>query len=539
MLTSLYKNTPDYGAVPLLNSVEDIRIKNGDEFFNSRLSDVANATIDLATGQFKVYNGYALPLPNNQRLFDGINDFIGQHNLHYQENLPTILPSQVNSMDHIVIPADPNGKYGQLKFYDFVKQTIQNTYVPLTEIPVIYQHIKGGSYQPIPKAQVIRDRNGTLLNPTSPEFDMAPMMKVLETSPKHKTLFVDYTLDGASTSVYFYSVRETNAQMVQSDPSPAIGPIRMVNSFPLRTPEIKSVIPVLENGILSSSSRMQVNINSYDKIHNVKKAKLYRALNMVDATSIRTMTLVKDLDLEAEGFLNNEIWTLEDDFSDLPEAPFGDPLYYKVTVEAEVEYANANYDGSADVIVTEYAPSEASKLMITTMTENVLPASPELKFESDAVTGNTVTSGLLNWKEQCYKGKYHLYKLNNQGNWKEIARMNILPNNASKVQLYLFENDPATNTDAWIPKEIVDVNDHTIFLRLEKIGLDPLLIADAEGNTIYHHFKVIAENTAGMLSTEDKVITVYDAGSWTDNGGISSDGTTGMIVEQSFIVRPN
>lgn len=539
LLTSLYKNTPDYGAAPELNSVEDIRIKNGDTFFNSRLSDLANATIDLATNQFKIYNGYALPIPNNQRFFDEINNFVAQHNQHYQENLPTVSPSQVISMDHTIIPADPNGKYGQLKFYDFVKQTIQNTYVPLTEIPVIYQHIKGGNYQPIPKAQVIRDRNGTLLNPTSPEFDMAPMMKVLATTPKHKTLFVDYTLDGASTSVYFYSVRETNAQMVQSEPSPSIGPIRMVNSFPLRTPEIKSVIPVLENIILGNSSKMQVNINSYDKIHNVKKAKLYRALNMVDATSIRTMELVRELDLEAAGFLDNEIWTLEDDFSDLPETPFGDPLYYKVTVEAEVEYANANYDGSADVIITEYAPSEASKLMITTITENVLPKSPELKFESDAVTGNTVTSAVLNWKEQCYKGKYHLYKLNSQGNWKEIARMNILQTNVSKVQLYLFETDPVTNTEAWIAKDVFDINDHTIFLRLEKLGLDPLPITDAEGNPVYHHFKVIAENTSGMLSIEDKVLTIYDAGNWTDIGGISSNGADGMIVEQTFVVRPN
>ncbi|MDQ1806216.1 hypothetical protein ACNFU2_07685 [Chryseobacterium sp. PTM-20240506] len=539
LLTSLYKNTEDYGVVPELNSVEDIRMKNGDEFFNSRLSDLANSTIDLGTGQFKTYNGYGLPIPNNPRLFDGINEFISQHNQHYQENLPDVSSSQVNSMNHIIIPADPNGRYGQLKFYDFVKQTIQNTYVPLTEIPVIYQHIKGGSYQPIPKAQVIRDRNGTLLNPTSPEFDMAPMMKVLSTTPSHKTLFVDYTLDGASTSVYFYSVRETNAQMVQSEPSPAIGPIKMVNSFPLRTPEIKSVIPVLENTILSSSAKMQVNINPYDKIHNVKKAKLYRALNMADATSIRTMTLVKELDLEAEGVLNSEIWTMEDDFSDLPEVPFGDPLYYKVTVEAEVEYANANYDGSADVIVTEYAPSEASKLMITIITENILPSSPELKFESDAITGNEVTSAILNWKEQCYKGKYHLYKLNNQGNWKEIARMNILADNVSKVQLYLFENDPVTNIPMWMPKEVFDVNDHTLFLRLEKLGLDPLSIADPDGNPIYHHFKMITENTAGMLSKEDKVLTVYDAGSWTDIGGISSDGTDGMIIEQTFIVSPN
>lgn len=232
--------------------------------------DLSNAVIDNNTHQFKVYNNYGLPLPNNEDFFKSINHFIDEHNTFYQENLPHKTPNDIASMDAVIIPAHSDGSYGKLTFYDFVKQTIQNTYVPLTEIPIIYQHIKGGTYQPIPKAQVIRDRNGILLNPTSADFDMAPMMKILGTNP-HKTLFVDYTLDGASKSVYFYAVKETNVQMMQSDLSPAIGPIKMVNSFPVRTPEIKSVLPVLANPADSISAKMQVHLNAYDKIHNIKK----------------------------------------------------------------------------------------------------------------------------------------------------------------------------------------------------------------------------------------------------------------------------
>lgn len=545
LLSSLYKHTQDYNASPEPNSVEDIREKNNDDFFNDRLSELANCIFNSDATQFNLHNGYRLPIPNSPDLLKGINLFIADHNEHYSPAIPALTESAYNNiqtLSQVIIPADPGGTFGKVTFLDFVKQTIRNTFVPLTEVPILYQFVKGGDYQPIPKAQVIRDKNGTLLTPgndVNGEFDMAPMMKILETTPKHKTLFVDYTLDGASKSVYFYAVKETNAQLVQSEMSEVIGPVKMVNSFPLKTPEIKSVIPVLENPANGVNPAMKVNINTYNKVYNVKKAKLYRALTMQDAVSVRTMELVNELAIE-DTMSDDGVWTLQDSFDDLTQVPFSDPLYYRVTVEAEVEYAEAKYTTTqSEVIVTEYAPSEASKIMITMMTENVLPSSPELQFESDAVSGNVVTSGLLSWKEQCYKGKYHLYKMNNQGNWKELARMNVLPSNASKVQLYLFENDLLTNTESWVAKDIFDITDGTMFLRLQKIGLDPLTVKDAEGNPVYHHFKVVTENTSGMFSKEDRIITLYNPNSSAQIGGISTDGTDGMIIEQTFVVRPN
>ena len=75
---------------------------------------------------------------------------------------------------------------------------------------------------PLPKVQCIRDRNGALLKPTDEDFDICSYDEKLSGS-NHKTLFTDFTLDGASTSVYFYAVRETNAQMKQGNWSDAIG----------------------------------------------------------------------------------------------------------------------------------------------------------------------------------------------------------------------------------------------------------------------------------------------------------------------------
>ncbi|MGU3373493.1 hypothetical protein [Chryseobacterium sp. M5A1_1a] len=476
LLSSLYNYTKENNVEATLNSIEYIRDKNNDEFFNTRLLELANASYNLGTKFFTVHNGFNFPLPDNEDLFKNINLFIKDHNTHFVESISPVIPSQMTHLEHEIIPAHPSGKYGRVTFYDFIKQTIQNSYVPLTEIPILYQHIKGGAYQPVPKAQVIRDKSGAYLNPTSPDFDMAPMMKVVG---NNKTTFVDFTLDGASTSVYFYAVKEINAQLVQGAMSTAVGPVKMVNSFPLKTPEIKSVIPVLEDKELGVLPKMQVVINPYKKIYNVKKAKLYRALTMQDAVSIRTMTLVKELDLEAEGVLDAKYWTLEDDFEDLVQFPFSDPLYYRVTVEAEVEYAEANYTGNpqSDVVVTEYAPSEASKIMITTITENVLPKSPFLKFT--AIYGRIgISNVIFTWPKQAYKAKYHLYKMSGQGNW---TKLGSVESNADLVKL------PLKNT-SW--------------------GGAFLPYLDNEGNDMVHHFKVITENTSGMFSKEENIQTI-------------------------------
>lgn len=252
----------------------------------------------------------------------------------------------------------------------------------------------------------------------------------------------------------------------------------------MKTPEIKSVIPILENEILGISSAMQIQVNSYEAIHNVTRLNLYRALNMGDATSVRSMALVKTIDLESEGLLEEEIWTITDDFADLTEIPFGDALYYRVTAEAKVEYAEANYNyddnnpNNVFTIVTDFAPSEPSKLMITMITENVLPASPTLSYTATAINPAIWGNVVLEWDKQAYKGKYYLYKMNEKGNWEQIA---LVLSNDAVIAISLIDTD-------W--------------------GSDQLTIQDSEGNPVYHHFKVITENTAGMSSTDEIILTL-------------------------------
>jgi hypothetical protein len=125
-----------------------------------------------------------------------------------------------------------------------------------------------------------------------------------------------------------------------------------------------------------------------------------------------------------------------------------------------------------------------------------------------------------------------------QGNWKEMARIDTDEKDISKAKLYLYGNNPATNKEEWFFKEAFDMTGNEFFLPVEKLGLDPMKIKDAEGRVLYHHFKMVSQNTSNMFSTEEKILTIYKEETWTDIGGISHDGTDGMILQGTFIVRP-
>ena len=480
MLSSLYKQTP-YGQPVEKASVEDIRRNNDDNHYNDRLLDLANGRVDAAY-LFPEYDGYRFPIPNNAQFYHGINQFIDEHNAHYNDHVPHVEVDMVDRMDCVVIPEVP-GRNAALRFIDFVRQTINNSYVPLTELPIIYHYIKDGDYQPHPGLQVVRDRNGVLLQPDDPAFDMAPMVKILDTNP-HKTQFTDFTLDGNTTAVYFYAVREVNTQMQQGSLSPAIGPVRMVNSYAVYAPELVRIVPTLENTALNVQPSVAITINAYDAIRNIRKLKLFRTLEAAKASDIRTMELIKTIDLQTEGIADSTTWTIMDTFEDLDEIPFNDPLFYRVLVEAEIQYAEANYSyddsnpNNTFDIVTGYAPSEPSKLIVTTIVENVAPPAPTLTYTAQQQGANLLTNVVLHWEKQAYNANYYLYKMNTQGNWVQIAKIS---SNEQQLQLPLADTD---------------------------LNSGQLTIKDSQGATTYHHFKMLTENTASMFSVEEIVLTI-------------------------------
>ncbi|UOX32318.1 hypothetical protein LXD69_09660 [Flavobacterium sediminilitoris] len=443
---------------------------------------------------------YRLPIPNNPTFISSVNDFIKWHNKNNGSNSDASLVNQFSALNQVII-ATTSGVQYDILLIDFVEQTVKNSFIPLTEIPILYDYIKPNTiypnnYKPIYKKQNVRDSNGYMLNPDHPDFDIAPMAKRVSQN-SNEVQFTDFTIDGTSKNIYFYSVREIGNQMKMGEMSDILGPIKLVNTNSPEAPEIKRIIPILENRILGINACVKLEINRYPEEQFIKKINLYRSFNRLEAQSIRTMQLIKTIDLEIENLEIEDIWNFVDDFSDLVEVPYGDPLFYRITVSRKVEYSEDNSNA-----VIEYVPSNPSKLLATTVVENYMPESPLMSCYSEQEENGYVNFITLKWNKTCYNGIYHLYKLNQQGNWIKIHE--------------------------------VASNEETIFVQLEETKLNSanLRVLSSEGDKLYHHFKVITENTSGMFSTKENILTIFNEETWNQVGGIGE-----MITGSTFRVR--
>lgn len=539
---------------------------NDEEFFTDRWMNFVDFEMLLNTTktEFEAFPPdspvkYALPLPNSKILLDAINYFIANHNEHFglqkgQSGYADLLDETKwkngqYPINYHVIEAVPN-KFEELRLGHFIKEAMINCFLPLTEVPVIYQQIHNFDFndlkghRPKNKKQNIRDASGYLLPTTHADFDMAPMAAIYsqgQGGTPHSTLFTDFTLDGASDNFYFYGVRELGNQLQMGEFSKFQGPIKLVNTNPAEPPKILSLLPIVDNATLGISAKVRIEVNSYTDVHKINEISIYRATNKLDADSILSMKHIKTVNIaDVEVNPENGSWTVYDEFEDLDEKPYGDPLFYRVVASRKVEYTTIDYNVSPPVTKTvqEQAPSLPSKTTVTMLVENYNPPAPVLRYHSEPVDSDVVNWVILSWDQVCYKGKYHLYKMSPTGNWKEIARIDTDEKDTSKAKLYLFGNNPATNTEEWFFAEAFDMTGSEFFLPVEKLGLDPMKIKDAEGRVLYHHFKMVSQNTSNMFSTEEKILTIYKEETWTDIGGISHDGTDGMILQGTFIVRP-
>lgn len=495
ILRGLY--TADNGGDPTVWTVQRIQeeiFENGaEQFFNDRWRNLVGLDYTYPAnpsnnGRFEELppGGLALPLPNSARFIAAVNAFIDSHNAFYGDSVAHL--TTISSLHQVVIPASANNAELQVK--DFMRETIQNCFLPLTEIPIIYERIKGLSYQPIPKKQVVRDRNGVLLSPSHPDFDMAPMAKKVGPNPAavppkvlNETQFTDFNLDGASNAHYFYAVREFNLMMQAGAYSQILGPVYMVHTAPPRSPELIKVTPILESRNPDIAPGIELRINGYPAVQHIKTLQVYRATNGLDARSVRTMTKLPEIDVVATGMASNTVWMSTDNFSDLGYVPYGDPLFYVLTVSRGVEYFDR--DG---VLVTDLVPSEPSKMVLTNIVENYNPDPPTLQYYATPVNGNgEVEQVTLAWPKHVHNGKYHLYKRNAEGNWIDIAV--VAQDNSVRIVLALASTS---------------------------LGSGTLQVQDDSGNPIYHHFKVVSENFAGMISQAEEILTIHQPGLWQD-----------------------
>lgn len=460
-LNALYEKS----TVKLIRAALKALGGNDEVDFTKRWKNFIDFSKISSDGDFKVYptNGYKFPNPDKQALFDWANKI-----------LEDIGASPITDSPGSLSIADP-------KIFEFAKGAIYQAMNPLTEVPIIFHKTKAGNYVPTNKKQVIKDNNGYALSPNSPLFEMAPMLKRIGSK---KTQFTDFTLDGSSDNVYFYGVRELSSQMKMGEFSEFVGPIKLVNTYPAEQPEIKRIMPILENQALGISPSIQLEINAYPEVQNIRKITVFRSLNRLDAQSVRSMEIAKEYVISEEE-LSNPVWVVKDTFHTMDEIPYGEGLYYRVVVNRKVEYANLNPN---EPPVDDFAPSQPSKISASLMVETSKPPAPVLHYASKPIEPKRgiLADVKLFWDKTCYNGIYHIYKMNSQGNWTKIYS--------------------------------IQSNDQTIYVDLLDTSLESgyLETRTDNGDPIFHHFKAVAENTAGLLSAEENILTIYKAAEWID-----------------------
>jgi hypothetical protein len=436
-------------------------------FSQNRWSDLVNMITD-AGGQFKEYvpGGFRFPPPTNST---------------YSVPDPA-LPAIVNpfSPANNVPPGSTAIVPGTGRSWQaIVREAITGAFVPLTELPPVYSQIRNTTIQTSGRPPKLRDVNGNRLPPSSPDYDPWPMVVRFERNAADLVLvsgnagygnadnrrfvrFTDYNLDGAATNMYFYFSKELSNTLAVSGASPVVGPVKLVNAAPAEAPGIGRVITLVKNSQQGTRDGVRFELNEYLPAEGIKSIQLYRATDPDDALSIRTMTLVKTVDAGTD---------LEDTFDDVSFIPYNEPVFYRIIALRQIQ----NERGEIELI-----PSKPSNLVMASLIDNSNPPAPRLAFSSDPPIGSPIQlhNVVLSWSPTCYNGQYILYKKGSGGHWMKIAQVS---GNDPVFYQSLAASDLASGT---LPKQ------------------------DEDLNYLFHHFKVVAINSSGLMAKEESTLRI-------------------------------
>jgi hypothetical protein len=437
-----------YKAETVANILNDLSDLVGDDadYYELRMKDLASGEIDATADAFKKYGAgtYRLPNPDNDEL-------------------------------EIPDPSDPgvliqpfNGSYSLIAVQDELKAALNATFQLITEQPVIFRYLKSGR-KTSAKKPLFRDENGQLIPPVLPtdpgydseEYDPFPMAVTYTDSGDTFVRFTDYSLDGAASGLYFYYALEFSDMNVLSDRSPLSDSVKLVNTDPAEAPVIKS-ITTASYPERHSGTEIIVTVNPYPQIQGIKKLRLYRATNVADATSVRTMTLAKEIEV----FELFEPCEVSDDFVDQYRPMFGDILYYRVIA------VRSTFDENGATLWVPSQPSESGKLVIA---DPMIPDSPGLTSSCSSYTSTELEDLTLKWQRVAYNATYRLLQQIPSGNWTLLHEVQ----SNDLVMQYVFE--------------------------------DSVEYVDADSNLIPLSFKVDVVNVSGLKNQTDRVLTIVDA----------------------------
>jgi|GEM_PF-1270102 len=464
VLDVLYKDATLSTILPI---IKQLKVSDTAAYY-TMIHDVVNVVVD-GSGNF-------MPTPNSLGF-----------NFPLPDNPDYIIPNRNSSV--IVKPfitVDPI--LGTE--VDIVRQAILGSFLSLTERPVIYKYVKGGITTSSRKP-IVRNYNGDIIAPVLPEdpgynadaYDPHPMAVKFAKNTGGTVLlpgdsgytaasndfyirFTDYSLDGASLEYYFYYSCEVTNQLQIGPPSPVKAPVLMVNTAAAQAPGIREVLSVLPT--VSAGPKVQFKINIYNETEGITQLWIYRAYTSADASNIRTMKLAKKIDVGDP---------IIDDFSDLAIPPYGETLFYKIVAVRRIQN---------ELSLPEDILSLPSNPALTNIVDIFNPAPPRLYSENGTSTPAVLQDVILRWKPTAYNGTYRLQKLNASGNW---------------VQIY---EEKVKDADMQYPP--LDTSNLPDFTNYPETALLPRL--DANGNPIYHRFRVQVENSSGLFNLTEFELTL-------------------------------
>lgn len=447
------------------------------DFYQDRWSDLVNMNFDPATNEFRQYvpGGYKFRIPNNHEYL------IPHPNTAVQE---TPFDSAFTFADnHTYIDPDlPNPVV--VTMIDVVKEAIDGAFLPLTENPPLYKQLQELEFQTSGRPPAIRHPQ-TLdrLTTDDPEFDPWPMAFRYEKDTGGNALqdgdagygaggntkfvrFTDYTLDGAAQNFYFYFAVELASNLTVSDRSGVAGPIQLVNAQPAQQPEIRKITSQLKSTLNDIPTAVVFELNEYLKADNIKQIQVYRTTAPEKSLSVRTMDLVKTVNVGEQ---------VIDDFENDVTPLYGDPLFYRVVAFREI----TNEQG-----VTEMVPSKPSNVAMTNIVDNINPLPPSVSYNAGAPINVPIElpNVSLSWNKTAHNATYYIYKQNSAGNWTKIRT---------------YERDEHSNA-AVMSVDLLDTD----------FGVTNLVKQDDDLNTIYHRFRVDVENSSGLLNLTKDELTV-------------------------------
>jgi hypothetical protein len=441
--------------------VEDLAALGDDLNFSDRWNELVNGVYNT-NNLFNSFGGYAFPIPDNTTYEIPLSTTTGN---------PVFPFNGSNEPGSETIVFEEVGVYS-ITMKNVVKEAIESAFVSQTEEPMIYAHLQtelitGG--QTSNDEPTFRNSNGDRIAPGALGYNAHPNAIKLTNG---KVRFTDYKIDGGTIGHYFYYAMEYSDRQKKSPASTIIGPIVTINTRPAKQVNIKKIITQIENVSQSIPTAVCFKIEDYIASEKISRISIYRAIDPLEAKTIRTMELGAEIDI-IDTIPNTEICDL---FEGLDFPLYGEDLYYRLVAFRKIKLEDGSF---------EFIPSEPSKLISTTIVDPNNPSAPCIVSENGTTTATELQNVVLKWDQVCYNGTYSLQKMNNSGNWQEVYKIK-------------------SNDDVIQYPPIVGGSPD--FINFDATAILPR--EDENGTPIYHRFRVQVENSSGLFNLSDCPLTL-------------------------------